>query len=114
MEPLRVRKGIDEVWKWTVVDPSTGEPRDLTAGQAIIGICRASYELGSAVLYEWGESEGNVDLTSDGTAQISIPAADSALFDWEAGVAEIRLLHPSGQIEQLYEGRIHVSPSVFQ
>ena len=109
---LEVKRGVDKWWRWTFRVPDTGAPRNLT-GSEVTGIVRSGYNDNADILYEWSPADNNVAVTSDGKAIVQVPSEDSALFTWREGYAEIRLTHPSGEVEQMYEGRIKISPSVF-
>lgn len=111
---LVVPKGATFRHKWTLTDPGTGDPLDLTqSGYSALGQVRAWY--GSATVYhEWSSDEVNLVLRANGELEIVVTGIESTIWTWWYGVYDIELTDPSEEVTRVASGSISVSPEVTQ
>jgi hypothetical protein len=77
---LHITQGADWDRIFTLTNPATGDPLDLT-GYELTGAVR--YRPDDVVaLYEWSTANGNVSVSNDGKATISVPRATSLAWTW--------------------------------
>ena len=92
-------------------DPADLIPVDLTGCTARMQV--RSEVTSPVVLVELTTENGRILLGgADGTVDLLISAADTAAFAWEAGVWDLEIVHPGGQVTRLAEGSLSVSPEV--
>lgn len=69
-----------------------------------------AYALSGTVLYD-----ASADITlggAAGTITLSIPSGDTEGFTWWAGVYDLLLVNPSGNVTRLLSGSVEVCPGV--
>lgn len=87
-----------------------GSPVDLTGFTAKMQI-RESID-SETVLYE-AEFHSEIVIDSKaGDLFIKIPAAKTALWDWQRGVYDLEIVSQTGEVTRILEGRIKVLPEV--
>lgn len=62
------------------------------------------------VIYELTSANGRIVLTSPGVIELNISDADTSTL--KAGVYDLELVSPTGQVIRLIEGKVTVSPEV--
>lgn len=113
VEDLEINQGEDWGWKWTVKDPVTGLPMDISGwtGKGQIRLRPGD----ATLLYEWNSTGGspNMTLGSDGVCQINVPKAVSSAWVWGATEARYDIeLTGGGKTVRLAEGKVSLSLEV--
>lgn len=86
-------------------------PVDLTGCTARMQV-RAEVE-SPTVLLELTTTNGGITLGGvAGTVDLYVSDEDTAAIDWEGGVFDLEIEHPSGEVTRLAQGSISVSPEV--
>ena len=95
--------------RWTV--KATGVPIDLTGCAARMQV-RPEVE-SSTVLLELTTANGGITLGGvAGTIELFVSDDASTLFTWSAGVWDLEIEFPSGDVTRLAQGTVSVSPEV--
>jgi len=104
---LTIEQGSYEPLFWTVTNPDTGEPLDLSSGFAAKAQAR---DVAGVLLYEWTGPQ--LDLTADGRVYLRTPSAVSAGWTWRDGRYSVELTHPAGETVRIAQGRVRVDPEI--
>lgn len=108
---LIIEKGatLNVLGTWTA--QATGVPIDLT-GCTALGHVREDLE--SAIpLLTLSTLNGRVLLGGkDGTVRIRVQDEDTAVIPWTAGVYDLLIAFPNGDVVKLWRGSVAVVPSV--
>lgn len=92
-------------------NPADFTPVDLTGCTARMQI-RTEVE-SPTVLIELGTANGRIALGgATGTAALMVDAATTAAFTWGAGVWDLEITHPGGDVTRMAQGTASVSPEV--
>ena len=90
---------------------ATGTPLDLTGCKARMQV-RAEVE-STEVLLELTTENGGITLGGvAGTIELFVSDDASTLFTWTAGVWDLEIEFPGGDVRRLAQGSISVSPEV--
>jgi hypothetical protein len=111
VQNIEINQGEDWSFQWTVKDPVTGDPLDISAwtGKGQIRLRPGD----ATLLYEWNTSSGNMTLGIDGTCKISVPKAVSSAWTWGAVFARYDVeLTGGGKTVRLAEGIASLSLEV--
>ncbi|MEO3860112.1 hypothetical protein [Acrocarpospora sp. B8E8] len=93
------------VWK-----KEDGTPVDLTDYTARMEI---RDQAGGVLLYRLDTDNGGLTLGGEaGTITLHIPAATSTPWAWRAGVYDLELIAPNGDVVRLIQGGLQVVPEV--
>ncbi len=114
VEDLEINQGEDWSWKWTIKDPETGDPLDISSWT---GKGQIRPHAGSSTLYyTWDSGTSNMTLGVDGVVQITVPRATSTGWTWGDTVAryDIELTGSGGKTVRLAEGEVRLSLEVTQ
>lgn len=109
---VTVEAGSYEPLYWTVTDPITGAPLDLTAaGYTITGVV-ASRPDGAGIHLLDLDDTTCWHRTPDGRAYFQPPSTLTAAWPRISGFWQATLTHPSGEQVRLIEGRFTVNPEL--
>jgi hypothetical protein len=113
VEDLEINQGEDWAWEWTVEDPVTGDPMDISSwtGKGQIRPFAGS----STLLYEWTSTGGGANMTlgEDGKARISVPRSVSTAWTWGPAKAVYDIeLTGGGKTVRLAQGEVKLSLEV--
>lgn len=65
------------------------------------------------ILLELTTENGRIALGDEqGTVDLVVSADDTAAIDWQAGVWDLEIVHPGGDVTRLAEGCVGVSQEV--
>lgn len=96
--------------RWTGPKP-TLTPIDLTGCTARLQV--RSDRKSAVVLVELSTSNGGIALgDAAGTVDLYLSAEATAAFAWAAGVWDLEITHPGGDVTRLAQGSVSVSPEV--
>ncbi len=84
---------------------------DLTGCTARMQV-RAEVESETVLLSLTTENDGITLGGSAGTIDLYVADEDTAAIDWDSGVFDLEIEHPSGEVTRLAEGSVSVSPEV--
>lgn len=94
---------------WKTGDPA--QPVNLNGYSARMQI-RASLT-SPTVLHELTTGNGGITLGGvSGEVDLHIPASVTTAFDWVAGVYDLEMIAPNGDVRRLIEGAVQVSREV--
>lgn len=93
---------------WTA--PS-GTPIDLTGCTARMQV-REEVESSTVLLSLTTENDGIALGDALGTIDLYASDEDTSAFTWDAGVWDLEIVHPGGEVTRLAQGSISVSPEV--
>jgi hypothetical protein len=113
VEDIEINQGEDWAYFWTVRDPVTGDPMDIS-GWSGKGQIRP-YAGSAQLLYEWTTSGGspNMSLGADGKATINVAKAVSSAWSWGSTTAEYDIeLTGGGKTFRLAQGKAKLSLEV--
>ena len=109
--PLLVEAGSYEPVYWTITDPATGAPVDLTVTGFSVS--------GSVASLPDGTGTHLLDLPdslwvrgADGRLTFAPPSATTAAWPRTAGFYQATLTHPSGQAVRVAEGPFTIHPKI--
>lgn len=109
---VTVEAGSYEPLYWTVTDPITGAPLDLTAaGYTITGVVASRPDGTGTKLLDLPD-DTCWSRTADGRAFFEPPSATSAAWPRINGFWQATLTHPSGEDVRFAEGRFTVNPKI--
>lgn len=98
-------------WKTAADEDATKTPVDLTGCTARMQV-RAKVGA-SEVLLTLTTENGGISLGGTaGTIDLLIDAEDTAELTWSAGVYDLEIVYPGGQVRRLMYGTVAVSPEV--
>lgn len=105
---LFIKAGSYEPQKWTVTDPVTNQPLDLTvSGYVVAGVVASHNDGTGTVLIELADNEV-WRRTSAGEIFFEPPSAITTLWPAVSAYYQAELSHPSGQAVRFAEGRFVV------
>jgi len=105
---LYIRAGSFDPYAWTVTDPATELPIDLTAsGYSVTGVVATANDGTGSVLLELADSEVWA-RTSSGQIFFQPPSDVSTLWPSVSAYYQAELSHPSGQKVRFAQGRFVV------
>lgn len=111
---LYVRSGSFEPERWTVTDPTTGQPLDLTAaGYSVGGVVSTADDGSGAKLLDLLDDEVWA-RTAEGEIFFQPPSAVSTLWPSVTAYYQAYLYHPSGQRVRFDDGRFIIDTDLIE
>lgn len=98
-------------WKTKPDENTTATPVDLTGCTARMQV-RAKVNASEVLLTLTTENGGIALGGTAGTIELLIDADDTAALTWAAGVYDLEIVYPGGQVRRLMYGSVSVSPEV--
>lgn len=88
-----------------------GTPIDLSGCTARMQV-RAEVESPAVLLSLTTENGGLTLGGAAGTVELYVSDEDTGAITWDAGVWDLEIVHPSGEVTRLAQGSVAVSPEV--
>lgn len=111
--PIRVEAGSYEPLFWTISDPDTGTPLDLTqSGYEVHGVIADRSDGTGTVLLDLPDSSDAWLRTSTGRVYFQPHSVDSAAWTFRRGYWQVELSHPSGETVRIHDSAFGVDPEL--